>query len=315
MTVIRNVIITGATSFIGIYLLQELLRHGCKITALVRKDSRNAGKLPRHEHLSVVLADLFDKDYIKQILNDEKIDVFYHLAWGGIRAPERDERCLQENNYKLTMSAVQLAGELGCNTFIGTGSQAEYGLCTGKITENYPVHPVTEYGKAKLRACQEGAKLAVATDMNFIWARIFSLYGDFDYSGTLIMSSLGKMLHNEPISLTACSQKWDFLHVKDAAGGLRMLGEASCPAGIYNLASGISRPLKEFVLQIRQITKSKSDLRFGAVPYGKEGIISFEPVVDKLKVAAGWQPKIQFTDGIEEIFNNIKQREIQNENN
>ncbi len=311
----KEVIITGATSFIGVYLISDLLNCGCKVTAVVRKNSNNVGKLPKHDNLSIVLADIADIEYIKEVVNDKKFDAFYHLAWGGVRAPERDSRVLQENNYRATMSAVRLAIELGCNTFIGTGSQAEYGQCKGKISENYPTHPVTEYGKAKLRACQDAMKLSVPTNMNFIWTRIFSLYGDKDYFGTLIMSSLKKMMNDEVIALTECVQNWDFLHVRDAANVLRLLGEKKCASGIYNLASGLSRPLREFVLQMKEITSSKSDLNFGAISYSVEGIISFEPVIDNLKKMTLWQPKIQFDDGIREIFKNMKLREItKNEN-
>ncbi|AIF53725.1 NAD(P)-dependent oxidoreductase [Pelosinus sp. UFO1] len=309
----KNVIITGATSFLGIYLTNELLCRGCKVTAVVRKDSNNLDKLPKHGNLSIVLSNLFDRDYIKKIVNNKKFDIFYHLAWGGTRAPQRDDRLLQDSNYEATINALKLAIELGCSTFIGTGSQAEYGICMGKISENYPMHPVTEYGKAKLRACQDSMKLAIQNDLNFIWTRIFSLYGDNDYSGTLIMSSLKKMLNNEPILLTECIQNWDFLHVKDAVSALIMLGEKKCDLGIYNLASGSSRPLKEFVLQMKKITNSTSELNFGAVSYGREGIISFEPVVDKLKRTIPWQPIIQLDDGIQEILKNMKQRE-KNEN-
>ncbi len=309
----KNVVITGATSFLGIYLTNELLCHGYKVTAVVRKDSNNLNKLPRQGNLSVVLSDISDRDYIKNIVNNKKFDMFYHLAWGGIRAPQRDDRLLQDSNYEATINAIKLAIELGCRTFIGTGSQAEYGICRGEISENYPVCPVTEYGKAKLRACQDTMKLARRNDMNFIWTRIFSLYGYNDYSGTLIMTCLKKMLNNEPIPLTECIQNWDFLHVKDAAHALIMLGEKKCDLGIYNLASGLSRPLKEFVLQMKKITNSTSVLNFGAVSYEKEGIISFEPVVDKLRTAIPWQSIIKFDDGIQEILKNMKQRE-KNEN-
>jgi len=305
----KDVMVTGATSFIGLYLVKELLSSGCKVTAVVRKNSNNLSKLPTHDNLSIVLADLWDRDYIKNMVNNKTFDVFYHLAWGGIRAPERDNIVLQDSNYQNTISAVQLAIALGCKTFIGTGSQAEYGRCNGGISEEYPTRPVTEYGKAKLRACQDVMKLAMLADIHFIWTRIFSLYGDNDYSGTLIMSSLKKMLFDEPILLTECVQNWDFLHVKDAASALRMLGDKKCASGIYNLASGLSRPLQEFVLQMRIITNSSSDLNFGALPYGREGIISFEPVVDKLKTTIPWQPLIQWDDGIQEIFKNMKQRE------
>ena len=39
---------------------------------------------------------------------------------------------------------------------------------------------------------------------------------------------------------------------------------------------------------MKKICKSKSELQFGAIPYNSEGVINFEPVVDKLKQNLGY---------------------------
>ena len=52
-----------------------------------------------------------------------------------------------------------LQKQLGANVFIGAGSQAENGLCAGQISEEYPGIQYSEYGKWKLRVCNEGERL------------------------------------------------------------------------------------------------------------------------------------------------------------
>ena len=161
-------------------------------------------------------------------MKHKKIDVFYHLAWEGVRVPYRDDAILQNKNYKCAIKAMKAAKKLGCDTFIGAGSQAEYGICIGKIDENYHAKPSTEYGKSKLKAYETLKVIAKENNMKFIWTRIFSVYGVYDYEGTLVMSSLNKMKKNESIQLTQCTQNWDFIYVEDVARIMYLLANTSC---------------------------------------------------------------------------------------
>jgi Nucleoside-diphosphate-sugar epimerases len=303
----KNIIVTGATGFIGMHLLQVLLSDkNNRVYAIVRPKSLNRSKLMIYENLTVIELSLQDIVNLPRLLSVAG-DVFYHLAWEGTRASARNDKLLQENNYHFTMSAIKAAFELGCKSFVGIGSQAEYGMCTGTITENHKTAPLTEYGKAKLRTYEDGKKLAESFGVKFIWARIFSVYGKGDFEGTLVISAISKMLNNEKISLTECIQSWDFLHVSDAANALLLLGSA--PSGIYNIASGINYPLKDFVYDMQKLTDSHSFLDFGAIPYNKESLTGFKPVADILRSVTGWAPRISFAQGINEIIEIMKKRD------
>jgi len=121
------------------------------------------------------------------------------------------------------------------------------------------------------------------------------------------MSTLKKLILNENIQLTECKQLWDFIHVTDAARALYQLGLYQIDAlkycgDLYNIASGESKQLMEFVQEMKQIVHSSSKLEFGAIPYGLEGIVSRNPSVDKLKNCINWSCQISFKDGILELI-------------
>lgn len=301
----KNVLITGATSFIGVHLINECLRNDCKVIAVVRPNSKNLNRLPNSSFVEVVELELEEIEDIPEKIGDKRIDVFYHLAWEGTRVPYRDDFVLQNKNYECTIKAMKMANKIGCNTFIGTGSQAEYGICSGKIDENYKANPTTEYGKFKLKSYETLKIMAEENDMKFIWIRIFSAYGILDYKGTLIMSTLDKMRRNESIKLTECIQKWDYIYVEDVARILYLFVNENCENGVYNVASGESRELKEFVIEMKNISKSKSELKFGAIPYNNEGIRNLEPVIDKLKQNLRYSCKVSFKEGIRKILDSI----------
>jgi nucleoside-diphosphate-sugar epimerase len=96
-------------------------------------------------------------------------------------------------NYIATIKALQVAKELNSAVFIGAGSQSEYGSINGPVDENQLENPVTEYGRFKLKSKQDCENFAKQEDMKFIWTRIFSVYGEYDYENTLIMSCIKKM--------------------------------------------------------------------------------------------------------------------------
>lgn len=298
----RNVVITGATSFIGVHIIKEYLENNYKVTAIVRPNSNKLNRLPKNDLLKIIETDMEKIDEVIGRIKDEKIDIFYHLAWEGTRVPYRDDATLQNNNYKCAIKAMEVAKQLGCSIFIGSGSQAEYGKCVGKIDENYETNPTTEYGKAKLKAYEDLKVMAKENNIKFIWTRIFSVYGIYDYQGTLVMSALDKMKKDESIPLTQCIQNWDFVYVEDVARAMYLLAITSCEDGVYNIASGESKQLKDFVITMKNICNSKSDLQFGAVPYSNEGIVSFEPIVDKLKTNLGCPYQVKFDEGIKKIL-------------
>ena len=301
-----NIIVTGATSFIGVHLINELLDKECIIYAIVRPNSINIQRLPKSDKLKIIELDMTDYERLTQFV--ENADVFYHFAWEGVRAPHRDDEDLQKNNYDCSVNAMKVAVKLGVKLFIGSGSQAEYGKTIGKVDESYECKPITEYGKYKYKAYLELNKIAQINNICFIWTRIFSVYGKYDYNGTLIMSCLDKMLKNETIKMTECTQSWDYIYVGDIAEALAKLLEVKVESGVYNIASGNSKQLKYYVEELKKLLKSDSVIEYGAIPYPKEGVVSFEPVVGKIQKALEWKATTKFSAGIEKTLNIFKQK-------
>lgn len=296
----KCILITGATSFIGLNLLNYLL-NDYKIIAVVRPNSQKLENLPVNVNLSVAELNLEEYDKLPLIIT-ENIYGFIHLAWNGTRGADRENIEMQKLNYKFSISALHSAVKLNANIFMSAGSQAEYGLQNNIITEDTVPKPVTAYGKSKLKFYKYSMEFCKNNNIKFVEPRFFSLYGAGDYKGTLIMSMLAKMVKNEPCNLTDCTQKWNFLNIKDAVAGMKLLLECEqVKSGAYNFASKDTRELKSFLFEMKNITNSKSKLNFGAISHNDSGKYGINPDITKL-LNTGWQPKISFEDGIMEII-------------
>ena len=138
--------------------------------------------------------------------------------------------------------------------------------------------------------------------MEHVWTRILSIYGPYDGENTMMMSTIYKLLRGEKPSLTAGEQMWDYMYSKDVARAFRLIGEKGRSGSTYCLGSGKARPLKEYVIMLRDAIDSSLPLGIGDVPYGDKQVMYLCADIDNLNEDTGFVPEIQFKDGIRETI-------------
>lgn len=285
----KTAILTGGTGFLGFGLLSELVANGVFVYVVVRENSRRLERLHGIEGIKVI--DLNMEKISKLSEYVDGADVFYHLAWEG----GRNEYSSQMKNIQSTVEAMQVAGQIGVKQFVVTGSQAEYGVCNQVIDENTLVNPNTAYGACKL-ACYHILKtLAEQMSISLTWVRVFSVYGPGDNPNTLISYLIKCFKEGHTPQLTSGEQNWDFLYLEDAARALYLMGEKG-KSGLFNLASGDSRSLKEFVIEARNLISPNANLRFSEQT--KDSVVQLKANVDRIRAELGWKPKVNFGTGI-----------------
>ena len=298
----RSIVITGATCFLGRHLVQLLLSKGDVVYAVCRDKAKCKIVLGDSDKLHVVEVQM--KDYACLAEKIEHADVFVNLAWDGTGHDGRNNKEIQQQNIANSKIAINQAILMGCQLFVEAGSQAEYGTQTELITENSECRPFSEYGKAKLEVCRYGCEVAQSGKIKYMHLRIFSLFGEDDHPWTLVMSCIDKMLHNNPIDLSSCTQNWNFLYVDDAARLIESLvtyalSESTFRNEIFHIASRDTRQLREFVLLIKSICQSSSVLNFGVIT--PENLVSLTPDVGKTEAIVGIVDTVSFEDVIKRI--------------
>jgi nucleoside-diphosphate-sugar epimerase len=254
---LKKATITGATGFLGNALLKELVKNDIRVYAIYREGSQKISRINGIPNVEIVKADLNRPEQISEL---NGCDVFYHLAWEGAR----NDFDGQYKNIPITVNCLKLAHKIGCKRFICTGSQAEYGDTNELITEETPPKPTTAYGACKTAAYYLTADLAKRLNIEYTWARVFSVYGPNDNPNTLIMSLIKDLRSTGKAKLNTNGEHiWNYLHEEDAARALRMLGETQDANAVYNVASRESRPLKEYVEDLRKIVDDSAVIEYG----------------------------------------------------
>ena len=279
-------VITGATSFIGLELINYLHQNGEEVIAVCRSNSNKLSEIP--VGVKIVHATMDEYAQLHEVI--PQADIFINLAWEGTGHSGRDLTNIQKDNIKNTLEAMISSQKMGCKLFVESGSQAEYGSIETTIKEESACNPFSEYGKAKLEVLEKGRKLSQEIGIKYVHFRIFSIYGENDHPWTLFSTCIQKMLKNEEIELSSCTQHWNFLYVKDAVALIHKVSrkaylENNFHSEIYNLASNDTRVLKDFVEDIKNTLKSKSNLKYGKIEV--KNLVSLQPSIDKLLEMVG----------------------------
>jgi nucleoside-diphosphate-sugar epimerase len=233
-------------------------------------------------------------------------DVFYHFGWDGTSGSDRQDMYKQNMNVRYALDAVEAAAKLGCKRFVGAGSQAEYGRYEGKLDGETPTSPENGYGMAKLCAGEMSRVECNALGMDHVWVRILSIYGPRDGMGSMISSTICKLLGGECPDLTEGIQKWDYLYSEDAADALYRCAVCGRNGAVYPLGSGQAMPLRAYIEAMRDAIDPALPLGFGKIPYGPLQVMHLQADISEISADAGFVPRTEFADGIRETIQWIK---------
>ena len=192
---------------------------------------------------------------------------------------------------KLEELPAKITGE--CDTF--------FHIAWGNTAPDSPVHPTTPYGASKLAANQLSFMLCKELGMEWIWPRIFSVYGIYEKETTMIASGLRKMLKGEKTEFTPAEQRWDYLYSKDAGRAYYLIGEKGRDGAVYCVGSGQAHPLWEYIMQMAELTGADSP-GIGARPYPPGAVRNLCADIESLTKDTGFVPEYTFEEGIKETL-------------
>lgn len=306
-----RIVATGATSFVGLGAVKELLRRGHEVYAVLRENSVKAellkvdGTYP--ENLTMLQVDLGSLDRLPQLI-ETPCDVFLHMGWRGAGSDSRKKEEVQQESVRDALSAIRAAKKLGCNRFLFTGSQAEYGVHDTLMGEETECKPTSPYGKAKLEVRRQAEKLCRQLSMDYGHVRIFSTYGPGDHPWSLISTCIDTFRAGGQMQLSACTQQWNFLYIEDAGRALAELceyqGSLMKEGCVYNLGGPMEEtgPLRNFVEKLYELCGKKGSCQYGVRLPNAEGVVNLIPDIRKMERVVGWKPEVGFEEGIRRML-------------
>ena len=323
-----RVLISGITSFLGISTGKALLKKGHEVYGILRPESRNKERLKGEKGMQLLSLNmesflLWEKEHGREAkslnpasLSELHFDTVLHFAWDGVGSLGRSDLATQEKNLSMSKAFFSWAKAYGVKRFFFAGSQAEM----GRGTREDPL-PASPYGEKKLAFSEYGLKNH--GDMEFIDLRIYSIYGKGDHERSLVKTLVRNTLKGRETELGLGNKIWNFMAEEDFGRALAFFVDLDFQkrgAFTIDICSRESRLLSDYIKEIEQIGFSflekkgiehseESLLRFGLRPPNVEGDYDFTAHTKELS-ALGFEEKVSFSSGIEELYEWIYEKEF-----
>lgn len=220
-----RILITGASGFIGGYLVEQALQNGHEVTAAVRPTSdRSRLNDSRLNFLDLPLGE--EALMTEQLKKAGRFDWIIHNA-GVTKAlsPEGYREGNTENTRRLTMVLQRL--EQQPDKFLFVSSLASLGTTppgSAMVHAHQPPQPLTYYGESKLQT--EALLEALPHDFPWVVVQPTAVYGPWerDILTFIRMANMGL-----EVSIGLNSQRLSFIHAADVARAIFQVLETSKP--------------------------------------------------------------------------------------
>ena len=248
------IFVTGAAGFVGLNIVEHLLRHGRDVVGFDRlplpaRAAADFAALPGR--LTMAEGTVLSATDLTAALQAKAVEAVIHAAviTAGAARERDDPESIVAVNVQGAVNTIAAAARRGATRFVYPSSGAVYGTAAkdvDPIHESLPPQPVMIYGMTKLACELLLPRIAAVQSMSLAMARLATVFGPWEYA-TGVRDTLSPML--SALTLARSGQeavlshpaRGDFCYSRDIAAGLVALADADALQQVtYNLGSGQS---------------------------------------------------------------------------
>jgi nucleoside-diphosphate-sugar epimerase len=276
----KKILITGASGFIGSFIVEEALRQGMQVYAGMRNSSSK--QYLTDDTIEFVNLNFADKASLQKQLTTYKFDYIVHAA-GLTKAQHKED--FDTVNFRYTQNLVDalIAGNCLPERFIFISSMAAHGPgddhSTIAVKLSDAPHPDTLYGISKLKAEYYINSL---TNFPVVTLRPTGVYGPREKDYFVFFKTISNGI--EPY-IGLQEQYLSFIYVKDLVDVVFKAIDSNIIGKTYFVGDGRSYTAKEFAAITKRILHKKTFKLF--VP-----LVIVKLIAILLETINGWFGKV-----------------------
>ncbi len=281
-----KILVTGGTGYIGSHTAVELLNSGYEIVIIdnfsnSKSDVLDKIKLITNKDFKFYEGDVCNKDLLRKIFSENKIDAVIHFAgYKAVGESVKKPIMYYRNNIDSTLSLIEIMNEFNCKKIVFSSSATVYGNPTTlPIKEDFPLSTTNPYGSTKLMIenilrdlyiSDNDWSIALLRYFNPIGAHISGLIGENPKGiPNNLMPYIVKVANKELDELSIFGNDYDtpdgtgvrdYIHVVDLAKGhIKAIEKILKDKGIdaYNLGTGIGYSVLDLVTTFERVNNIK----------------------------------------------------------
>jgi NAD dependent epimerase/dehydratase len=309
-----NVAVTGAEGFIGSHLVEELVRRGHRVRAMVLYnmysshgwlDALDPGLL---DQVDVVFGDVRDPASVRQVV--EGAAVVYHLAaLGSVPYSYSAPRSFVDTNVIGTLHVLEAVRACGTPRLVHTSTSETYGTArTASISETHPLQAQSPYAASKIAADKLAESYYLSFGTPVVTLRPFNTFGPRQSARAVIPAIIIQLAAGRrELKLGALDPTRDFCYVTDTARAFADLGEAPASAvlgELFNAGTGADVAIGRLAHDIAGLMGVEADFTEDAQRLRPKDSEVMRLVCDasKLRDRTGWRPHRSRDDGLRQTI-------------
>jgi len=294
---LENVLLTGASGFVGANLARDLLARGKNVHLLLRPQAKLWRIHDLLPHVRVYWVDMNDAEGIKAAVQAIRPHTIYHLAVYGAYPSQTNMRLSLETNLIGTMNLIEACTATDFAVFLNTGSSSEYGFQDHAPREDELPQPNSDYAFAKTAATLYCAYQSRRLGRPISTLRLYSVYGPYEEGTRLLPTLIKRGLNGDWPPMADPRIARDFIYIDDVCAAYRAVESVKELGAVFNVGTGIQTTLG----QVAETARAVLGLT-GEPPWGDYAPRAWDTSVwvadpARLRQACAWTPQFDFQTG------------------
>jgi dTDP-glucose 4,6-dehydratase len=317
----KNILITGGAGFIGTHLVRLLVNtypkyHIVNMDVLTYAGNlSNLKDIENKENYTFVKCDICDVEKVKQVFQDYKIDNVIHLAAEShVDRSITDPFLFAQTNVMGTLNLLQAAKNYWNNQFENklfyhVSTDEVYGSlgAAGYFTEKTNYDPHSPYSASKASSDHFVRAFSDTYGLPVVISNCSNNYGPYQFPEKLIPLFINNIIHNKPLPVYGKGENVrDWLFVNDHARAIDVIFHDGKVGETYNIGGvnewkniDLIKIIIKTVDRLLEREEGSSDKLITFVTDRAGHDLRYAIDATKLKDELGWEPSLQFEEGIE----------------